>query len=236
MHWDWRKIMKIKMLDKISTSLITRFWNRGKEVGELMETVQSIYETIKDSMTLPPIMKKAAVGGLALLATGYASAASVDWSVTSNYTISPDNNFISLNYLVSNLSESGDANGMVSFTVEGGSNQGVLNAFNTGGYTGQIFGDYTTFTGSVTNPDGDNTFTLFASYLGDPVEGTVSAFSLGDGAGPVAFNDLTVNYTAVPEMASIGFLFLGAAALGFKRGLHNKEVIGQPETELDMAA
>jgi len=87
------------------------------------------------------------------------------------------------------------ANGMVSFTVEGGSNQGVFFASDTGSFASQIFGDYTTFTGLI-NPDGNNTFSLYASYLGDPVEGTVSAFSRGV-TSPVAFNDITVEFTAV---------------------------------------
>jgi len=38
-------------------------------------------------------------------------------------------------------------------------------------------------------------FTLYASYLGDPIEGTCSAISRGV-TSPVAFNDITVMYTA----------------------------------------
>ena len=136
---------------------------------------------------------------IALLITRFCIAgdgAALDWSVQSSYEISPENSIISLVYIVQNLSEPGDANGMTSFTVEGGSNQGVVYASDTGNFVSQIFDNYTTYTGSVIGADGgNNTFSLYASYLGDPIEGTCSAISSGIET-PVAFNDITVNYTA----------------------------------------
>jgi len=99
----------------------------------------------------------------------------LNWSVNSSYEISPDNTLIALTYLVSNLSLLGDANGMTSFTVEGGSNQGVFYAGDTGSFTSQIFDNYTTYTGDVIGAGGNNTFSLLALYLGNPIEGTASA-------------------------------------------------------------
>ena len=176
--------MKYNRLALVITLLITRLC-MGVDGSERLEPLNN------------PPSKKAVVGGLALLATGYVNGGALDWSVTSNYSISPDSTMVALNYLVQNLSVVGDANGMVSFTVEGGSNQGVFSATDTGSFTSQIFDNYTTFTGSVIGADGGNTtFSLYGSYLGDPIEGTASAISSGTISGPVAFDDITVSYVA----------------------------------------
>jgi len=58
-----------------------------------------------------------AVGTLAVLATGYANAAALKWGVQSsyniaNYTSTLPGDEIMLTYIVSNLSELGNANGM----------------------------------------------------------------------------------------------------------------------------
>ena len=182
-----------------------------------VQTVQTIYEKIKDSLQPlnNPILKGATIGGLALMSAAYANAAALDWSVTSHYTI--NNDIITIQYLVTNLSELGDANGMIEFTVQGGSNQGVAYASDTGNFTAQIFDNETTWSGSTIGADGgNNTFYLYAVYLGDPVQGTVSALSSGTGSGPVAFEDQSA-WTNVPEPTSMALLALGVAALGLRR-------------------
>ena len=190
-----------------------------------VQTVQTIYEKIKDSLQPlnNPILKGATIGGLALMSAAYANAAALNWSVTShydiaNYTSALPGDEIMISYLVTNLSELGDANGMIEFTVQGGSNQGVFYGTNSNSadWTCQIFDNETTWSGStITAGGGDNTFYLYAVYLGDPVQGTVSAVADGGGI-PENFGNLSA-WTNAPEPTSMALLALGVAALGLKR-------------------
>ena len=114
------------------------------------------------------------------------ASAELDWSVTLTYHIGDfDQNRAGMEILiiydVTNNSPEGDANALTRFSAQGGSNQGVYLAFDqTGTFNYDVFGDNIVWNGGAVGADGgNNRFYLYASYLGDPVQGTVSATSRG---------------------------------------------------------
>lgn len=150
---------------------------------------------------------------------------SLDWEIAVSLAIANWNPLnpgdeLRVSYNVQNQSDPGDANNLIQFSINAGSNHGVYNASAPSGWTIAYNNDSTIFSGNgdYIPPSGGATFRLF-SYNTNTTTGTATAVSDGFTSDPfIPFPDeKEVPIPVIPEPMTIVLMILGGA--GASRGL-----------------
>jgi len=177
-----------------------------------------------------------AVAGLGMLlyaafAPQQANSALIDWDVSATPVVADWDagnlgDELRVTYLVYNTSSLGDANNLIQFSVNAGSNHGVYNATAPSGWTASIFDDSTSFSGSYIPPKSDDIFRIF-SYHTQTTPGIASAIA-GGGGFPEPFPEKNT-IIPIPEPGTALLFLLGGGAYALLKRQHKEPEIPKPD-------